>query len=168
MFLPISKSHIDWHMTYFDTSASYIEIESENHNIQKICLTFLKNEIWLAGVFSGEKNRRCLFGNRIFQWTVDTCLHCQSSRSSDCLNLRKSNQEIFWADKFSRLSESYWEFPMVKTVWNASDFYKDTFKIINSNIYLIIWDKKSFKCFIIYINIFKLWEISNVFTKLQD
>ena len=55
MFLAISKSHIDWHMTYFDTSASYIEIESENHNIQKIGLTFLTNEIWLAGVFSGEK-----------------------------------------------------------------------------------------------------------------
>ena len=55
MFLPISKSHIEWHMTYFDTSASYIEIESENHNIQKIGLTFLKNEIWLAGVFSGRK-----------------------------------------------------------------------------------------------------------------
>ena len=130
MFLPISKSHIEWHMTYFDTSASYIEIESENHNIQKIGLTFLKNEIWLAGVFFRGKNRRCLFGNRIFQWTVDTCLHCQSSRSSDCLNLRKSNQEIFWADKFSSLSESYWEFPMVKTVRNTSSFHKDMFKII--------------------------------------
>ena len=55
MFLPISKSHIEWHMTHFDTSASYIEIESENQNIQKIGLTFFKNEIWWAGVFSREK-----------------------------------------------------------------------------------------------------------------
>ena len=55
MFMPIFKSHIEWHMTHFDTSASYIEIESENHNIQKIGLTLFKNEIWWAGVFSREK-----------------------------------------------------------------------------------------------------------------
>ena len=55
MFLPISKSHIEWHMTHFDTSASYIEIESENQNIQNIGLTFFKNEIWWVGVFSREK-----------------------------------------------------------------------------------------------------------------
>ena len=55
MLLPISKSQIEWHMTHFDTSAPYLEIESENHNIQKIGLTFFKNEIWWVGVFSREK-----------------------------------------------------------------------------------------------------------------
>ena len=123
-------SHIEWHMTHFDTSASYIEIESENHNIQKIGLTFLKNEIWLAGVFSGRKIGVVSLEIGFFseQWTP---AYTAKALDQVIVWTWESQTKKFLSSKLSSLSESYWEFPMVKTVRNASNFHKDTFKIIS-------------------------------------